>query len=219
MFAGCCKLCGAAANAAYAPLCRPCWSALPMMGPACCRCSVPLPRAGICGRCALSPPEFSRTIAAFRYQLPVDHLIQQFKYAGRVDLAMVLAAAIVQSVAHLQPRPDCIIPVPLHPARQRGRGFNQAALLGGIVARRLGISLALDACRRIRNTPPQAGLDANARRRNLRGAFAATGSQHWRHVALIDDVFTTGDTAAELTAVLKNGGVERVDVWVCARTV
>lgn len=124
MFAGCCELCGAAANAAYAPLCRPCWSALPMMGPACCRCSVPLPRAGICGRCALSPPEFSRTIAAFRYQLPVDHLIQQFKYAGRVDLAMVLAAAIVQSVAHLQPRPDCIIPVPLHPARQRGRGFN-----------------------------------------------------------------------------------------------
>ena len=217
MFAGCCELCGAPAHAAVVPLCTACWSALPYLGPACLRCAMPLPRTGVCGRCTRAPPRFDSAVAALRYQFPVDRLIQQFKYAGRVDLTNVLGMTLAYAVGDPHPRPDWVVPVPLHPARQRQRGFNQAAQLGRVVARKLGIRLALDVAHRIRNTQPQAGLDARARRRNLRAAFAVTMAMPCRHIALIDDVFTTGDTVTELAATLKHAGVQRVDVWVCAR--
>ena len=206
MFCGCCELCAA------------CCETLPKLGPACQLCAMPLPSGGICGRCIVSPPPFDRALAAFRYEFPVDRLIQQFKYAGRCDLVGVLGGALAVA-ARAAPLPQAILPVPLHPARQRQRGYNQAIQLARVVAGALGIELVLQLSQRIRNTAPQAGLDARSRRRNLRGAFAAKSANRWRHVALIDDVYTTGDTVMELANTLKRAGVGRVDVWVCARAI
>jgi ComF family protein len=115
------------------------------------------------------------------------------------------------------PRPELLLPVPLHPRRQRGRGFNQALELARPIARRLGVRLVADGCRRLRDTAAQSGLDAAARRRNVRGAFAVNTPVGGRRVALIDDVVTTGHTVTEMARVVAAAGAERVEVWCVAR--
>jgi ComF family protein len=119
-------------------------------------------------------------------------------------------------VADVEP-PEVLLPVPLHPARLRERGFNQALELARPLARRFDRPLLIDAVRRIRATPPQTGTDRGARRRNIRNAFALHRPLPWRHVAIVDDVMTTGSTVAELARLLRRNGVERVQVWVAAR--
>jgi len=116
------------------------------------------------------------------------------------------------------PRPDAIVPVPLHPSRLRRRGYDQALELAKPIARELGIPLLANALQRVRATAPQSELDAGARQRNLRRAFAVKdGAELPAHVALIDDVMTTGATLNAAAKVLRRAGVARVDAWVCAR--
>ena len=107
--------------------------------------------------------------------------------------------------------------MPLHPARLRERGFNQAVELARPLARRLGVPLAAALCRRLRDTPAQASLDRAARRRNVRGAFACDGDLSGRHVAVVDDVLTSGATIDALARALKKAGAARVSAWVAAR--
>ena len=113
--------------------------------------------------------------------------------------------------------PEYLIPVPLHRNRYRQRGFNQAIEIAQSLSRELAIPLNLNACVRLRDTPHQIDLSAKQRRKNMKHAFAARGLSTIRHVAIVDDVMTTGATASELAIALKNAGVDRVDVWVCAR--
>jgi len=147
----------------------------------------------------------------------VSHLIRELKFRGRLANARLLgdlmAGALAASAA---PPPDLIVPVPLHPARQRRRGFNQAVELARPVSVRLGIPLAPSLCRRVRNTAPQSQLDGSYRRRNVRRAFAIAAASPPR-VAIVDDVMTSASTVAALAAVLRRGGARRVEVWVCAR--
>ncbi|HET8700060.1 MAG TPA: hypothetical protein VFL97_00110 [Nitrococcus sp.] len=110
--------------------------------------------------------------------------------------------------------PDAVIPVPLHPRRLRQRGFNQALE----IARRLDIPLAAQMVRRTRPTAAQSRLGVRERRSNTRGAFAVTISRLPRHIAVLDDVLTTGATAMELSRVLCRAGAEQVEIWVVART-
>jgi ComF family protein len=119
--------------------------------------------------------------------------------------------------ASAQPRPDCLIPMPLHPSRIRERGFNHATEIARSVARKLDLPLDLANCQRIRDTPPQMGLKHDARRRNMRGAFSCSGAIAGKHVALIDDVMTTGTSLDELAATLKRAGAREVSCWVVAR--
>lgn len=114
-------------------------------------------------------------------------------------------------------RPDLILPVPLHKARYRQRGFNQAIEIARIVGRELQTPLDLTSCKRNRDTPHQTRLPAKKRRKNLKNAFSIIKPIHAQHIAILDDVMTTGSTAHELAYVLKKAGVGRVDVWVCAR--
>ena len=114
-------------------------------------------------------------------------------------------------------KPDLILPVPLHKSRYRQRGFNQAIEIGRTVAGKLQIPLDLTSCKRHRDTPHQSQLSAKKRRKNLKNAFSVIKPIHARHIAILDDVMTTGSTAHELAYVLKKAGVSRVDVWVCAR--
>jgi len=181
---------------------------------------LPLSYDGTCGRCQKSPPAYDRTLAAFEYRPPVDRMIQGLKFNGQLYYGRILGILMAESLmTRMDERPQCIIPVPLHPQRLRERGFNQAQELARPVAKALHIPVDVRSCQRLRATTAQTGLDAKARRQNLRGAFAVLEPKEWSHVALLDDVMTTGSTIQALASELKRAGVERVDVWLCARAV
>jgi ComF family protein len=178
-------------------------------------------RVATCGRCLRKPPPIDRVHAAFRYGFPVDRLLPRFKFhhdlaAGR-ELAEAMRAMLAGDLADAAARPGALIPVPLHPARLRERGYNQALEVARPLAKAFSIPLQHEALQRIRHIPPQSGLGALARRRNPRGAFAVSIESLPAHVALVDDVMTTGATLHECARVLKRAGVQRVDAWVAAR--
>lgn len=147
----------------------------------------------------------------------MDKLIHELKYRERLILVDYLADALARRVAL---RPDRLVALPLHPARLRERGFNQSLLLARRISRRLGIPLLPDLCERVRNTPPQSGLPWKERDKNMRGAFicASGDSIKGKHVAIVDDVMTTGASTGELARMLKQAGASEVSVWVIART-
>jgi ComF family protein len=218
-----CVLCGAE-GADRRDLCGGCHTELPHNKHCCVVCALPLPAEGhgqVCGRCTRKRPLFDQCLAAFHYSDPADELVLDLKFRQRLVCARLLGELLGDYLLihrAAAPLPRILIPVPLHPRRLRERGFNQAIELARPIAKRLGIPLAHSLCRRDRLTPLQTGLSALARRRNLRGAFSVSGSIQTPHVALIDDVVTTGSTANELARLLKRNGVERVELWAACRT-
>ena len=218
-----CLLCRApvaAGGEGSAPLCEGCLEGLPWNLNPCPRCAVPLPEEndGLCGPCLRRPPPWSRAFAPLRYTAPVDRLIQQFKFNGGLAEGRLLSRLFIEALDERgDPPPECILPVPLHPSRLRERGFNQSLELARPVAEALGVPLDFELCRRTRPTAVQSQLPAQARRANVRGAFALNGPLEARHVALVDDVLTTGHTAGELSRLLQRAGVETVEIWTLAR--
>ena len=163
-------------------------------------------------------------VTALRFEPPADELIRRLKYAGVIANARVLGELLAQAVRKRgEPMPRLLVPVPLHSGRLRERGFNQALAIARYAGRSLGVAHARHLVRRVHDTPSQTGLGRSARRENLRGAFALAGaSAHHRlvsaaHVALVDDVITTGSTLQELQGLLLASGVARVDLWSVAR--
>jgi len=173
--------------------------------------------AALCGQCLQRPPPFDRTVAAFAYGPPIDRLVTGLKFHGRMAYARLLGELLGERVAADGPLPERILVVPLHRARLRSRGFNQAMEIARPIARRLGLPLMARGLVRARATRAQTELQGDERRRNLRGAFAASPGLDVRDVALVDDVMTTGTTAAEAGRALKAAGVEHVRVWCVAR--
>jgi len=214
-----CRLCGAASHTPR-PLCRPCAAELPWLQRGCPQCAYPLVDAGPpgrCGRCQRQPPAFDVTEALFHYRPPVDYLVKRLKFSGELALGPLLGELLAARIGRrTEPLPQQLIPVPLHPVRQRERGFNQATELAHSLGRHLRIPLARHLCRRRRNTGAQSLLPLSARRLNLRDAFAVRG-QCAAHVAIVDDVMTTGHTVNELARVLRRAGAVRIEVWVIAR--
>lgn len=213
-----CVLCGGPGHGGR-DLCRACARDLPWLPAGCRCCARPLaPPAQVCGDCLRHPPPFQCTLAPLRYHTPVDRLVQRLKFHGRLHYARLLGELIADRVqiSAQGPMPEVLVPVPLHPARQRQRGFNQATELARPVARRFGIPVAWSGCQRQRATDSQSLLDRRARRTNLRDAFAVQRCPA-RYVAVIDDVVTTGSTVRALAQALRRSGVERVDVWCAAR--
>jgi ComF family protein len=155
-------------------------------------------------------------VAAFRYEFPVDALIQRLKYGSQTVIAGYLADVLADAVAG-EAGPDLILPMPLHPLRLRERGFNQAVLLARQLSQRLGIALDSTACRRVRDTRPQVDLPLGERRRNIRHAFACNADLGGRRVVLVDDVMTSGASLDELARVVVQAGAAEVSVWVVAR--
>lgn len=170
-----------------------------------------------CGACLRHPPRFDAALCPFHYAYPVDHMVRALKYHGGLAYARILGELLAARARVESPLPELLLPVPLADARFRERGYNQAIELGVQLERLLGIELRADVLERTRETSEQAGLARRERRRNIRGAFALLRPIRARHVALIDDVMTTGSTVNELAKVLKAGGVKRVDVWAIAR--
>jgi ComF family protein len=215
-----CRLCTAAVSSGYG-LCTACREELPWLGTHCARCACPLPATRHdlpCGRCQRRPPAFDATTALFHYRPPVDHLIRRLKFSHELGLSPLLAGLLAQRLAtRTAPLPGLLIPVPLHRTRLRERGFNQATELARCLGRTLGIAHDQRLCTRQRNTRPQSLLPATARRLNLRNAFAVTGALPAAHVAIIDDVMTSGHTGDELARTLKRCGAHYVELWVIAR--
>lgn len=217
-----CCLCGDPGSAG-ANLCDGCHGDLPWNTHACAICAMPLPSgatsASRCAHCLRRPPPFDAAFAALCYASPVDFLVTGLKYRARLDYARVLGELLADRLAAEPERiqPDRLIPVPLHSARLRERGFNQAVELTRPITRRLGLPLDYTSCRRARATQRQTDLTAGERRRNVRNAFAVIRPLSGARVAIIDDVVTTGHTISELARALKRGGAAHVQVWACAR--
>jgi ComF family protein len=211
-----CLLCGAGSSART--LCDGCRADLPWHSqPHCPQCAIPTPGGQLCGFCLRHPPAFDRTLAALAYAFPLDRMIPRLKYHGQLAIAPALGECLA-TVAEPAPRPDRLIPMPLHAARIRERGFNHASEIARDIAKRLRLPLDTASCQRIRDTPPQMGLKHDARRRNVRGAFACSDAVRDQHIALVDDVMTTGTSLDELAATLKRAGAREVTCWVVART-
>jgi ComF family protein len=173
--------------------------------------------APLCGRCLSNPPAFDATVAPFTHQGAVRHLITGLKFNAQYKNARLLGLLLAESLQANPQRPDCIMPVPLHKARYRERGFNQSIEIARTVSKTLQIPVDVNVCVRHRNTPHQTTLTAKQRRTNIKNAFTVTKPITAQHIAIVDDVMTTGATVHELAMVLKKAGVARVDVWVCAR--
>ncbi len=219
-----CLLCDEAADGALA-ICTSCEAELPWLGGHCQVCALPLPSHGlVCGACLKKPPSFSKVEVPWRYAFPIDSLITRFKHQARWPLGRLLGELLSQHLLHAfdegLPRPDLLLPVPLAGRRQRQRGFNQAAMLGQWLSPRLQVPLQAHWLQRIIDTPAQQQLDAATRKRNLRKAFAlaADSAVSGLHIALVDDVLTTGATAEALARLLNKAGASRVDVYCLART-
>lgn len=214
-----CLLCGQPGLSGL-DLCAGCHRDLPHNRPACRRCAAPLPEptAALCGQCLQVPPPFDRALALLRYSSPTPHWIQALKFNGRLEYARLLGELLAEVVGtELLIAPDVILPVPLHPARQRRRGFNQALELARPVARHLGLPIDTRHCRRQRATAAQAELGARERRRNVRNAFRIDEGLQAKRVAIVDDVVTTGHTVGELARALRRQGVQFIEVWSAAR--
>jgi ComF family protein len=230
-----CAACGAGLPIdARRRVCAPCRGAIEPLRPPLCRvCGTPLGAtddAERCRHCHAAPPAFDSARAITRYRSGADGsgtdgssavatLLRRHKYGLDQSLGRALAEYLDAAPALDADTYDVVIPVPLHRSRLRWRGFNQAALLGAALARRLNCSLDVASLARVRSTPPQTARDRAQRTRNVRDAFAVRRPSRvaGRRVLLVDDVMTTGATADECARVLRAAGAQRIDVLTLAR--
>ncbi|TXK62225.1 ComF family protein [Alkalisalibacterium limincola] len=210
-----CVVCGEPGDAPDA-LCAACFTRLPWNHTPCGVCALPLcDDSGPCRCTRRRHAVIDRVLAPLRYEFPVTSLVPRLKFHG--DLAAGRALTQLLDLAlRDEPRPDALVPVPLHSRRLASRGYDQALELARPLARALDIPLRTDLLRRTRDTRPQTELRARSRRRNLQDAFRAVGVVPG-HVALLDDVMTTGNTLNECAVALREAGADRVEAWVVAR--
>lgn len=211
-----CFLCGALGPDL---LCAECVQDLVYQDRICVRCGCALPfNAGLCGECQRAPPYFFRARAPLAYAYPADRLVMAVKFGRNLAVLRFLGQLMARAQLFSPPLPDVLVPVPLHPAALRVRGFNQAAELAKYVARALEVPLVLDACRCIKRKRQQSSLPDVERKRNVRGAFRVVRRQpEWKHIGIVDDVMTTGATANEVARMWLKAGAEQVSVGCCTR--
>ncbi len=187
----------------------------------CPQCRRPQQEALTCTRCR-QPQSLVGGYAAYDHSAPIKQAIWELKYKGRRSLVAPLAGLVAKRLAAgplwLRPdRLDLLVPVPLHPARERERGYNQAAVLAAALAPALGITYTTQLLHRQRATRPQVGLGMAARLTNVAAAFTASGDLRGKRVLLFDDVYTTGATLRDCARALYAAGVSRVYALTVAR--
>jgi ComF family protein len=217
------------------PLCGTCWRAIIRLDvPWCERCGAAsiarvddltallvAPRSiAACAACATHPPGYDYARSAALYEGPLREAIHALKFGRRRALASPLGDLTAQQCAVSLPDGiEALIPVPLARARERERGFNQAALLARRVGGTLGIPIRPRWLARVRSTPPQSDLSAAERRANVRDAFRASARVAGRHVLVVDDILTTGATLDACARALRAAGARRVGALTVARVV
>ena len=211
---GSCLLCEA--NSGDALLCPACSLDLPRLPEKTCpQCTLPTSYGERCGACLKTPPHFEATLAPFLYEFPVDRIIHALKYGHQLVVAEWAAAELAACCTGRDI--SLIMPLPLHPARLRERGFNQSAEVARRIGNRLNFQVDRSSLLRCRDTPPQAALPLKERRGNVRGAFECRRDLSGERILLVDDVLTTGATAGECARILHLHGAREVTVAVLAR--
>ena len=220
LWSGICLLCAARLKAGR-DICRACELSLPRLQWPCPRCGAHgavVEAQDVCGECQIRPPAYAATRAVFRYAAPVDKLIHNLKYHGRLELSRVLGGYLAEHLQTLNdPLPDVIVPVPLHSSRLRDRSYNQSLEIARFVAKIMRLPINWKDAQRTRATAPQTELPRDQRRKNVRGAFKTGEAFAKRRIAVIDDVMTSGHTANALAESLLRSGALEVRVWVVAR--
>jgi len=202
----------------------PCLRQFNVIQARCQRCALRMPQGvDVCGACLRQPPPYERVLAAVDYGHPWDRLIASFKFNAALDLAAVLAQRLADAwTTSGLARPTLLLPVPLSSQRLRERGYNQSWELARRLAQRLRCPADARLLLRIKDTPHQLTFPPDRRDANVRGAFAVEPKRlaelRGRHVTVVDDVMTTGATAAEIARTLRQAGAAEVNLWVLART-
>jgi ComF family protein len=215
-----CAFCGVPRRYQEPAICAGCENDLPWLSVQCPGCARPLaarPGDGVlCARCQDRPTPFEVAAAPLAYEFPVDAAIRLFKFHRKLHYAPAFGELLCRAAAELPADIDALLPVPLHWLRHGVRGFNQAAEICRPLQKESGLPVVRNVSR-IRQTPYQSGLGARERRRNLAGAFAVKGEITARHVLLIDDVITTGETCSQLARALLAHGALKTSVLALAR--
>lgn len=208
-------------------MCEICYSALPWIDNACFRCGAELASECEhvqCERCQEKPPAYDRLCALFHYHPPIRKMITNLKFSGQLAYGRILGEMFAKQMQEVWYKKDSlpqgIIPVPLSLKRLRKRGYNQAFELLRPIVKNCGIPFLNSVCERTRHTTPQSALNKEKRRRNLKNVFKVTHPNKLKnieHIAIMDDVVTTGSTVQALSLVLKEQGVSRIDVFCCCR--
>nr|WP_075988041.1 phosphoribosyltransferase family protein [Vibrio fluvialis] len=197
------SLCGACLDW-YAPTTR------------CARCGLPCETpTEQCGQCLTSPPPWHKLYCLGDYRFPLNQSVHQLKYQRQFWQARPLAGLLAPRIVSPAPLVTC---VPLHWRRHAWRGFNQSDVLARQLAQQLGSQYQPRLFSRRLATPPQQGLNKAQRRRNLNQAFVLNSAPNHRHIAIVDDVVTTGSTVRQLCNLLLDVGVESLDIYCICRT-
>ena len=210
-----CLLCTADDGGEFG-LCDACYKDLPWhTAPQCPQCGLSS-NGLVCGSCLNSPPDFDATHSLFTYDFPLDVMMQRYKYGSMLNLGHIFGKMLSNktNLANV----DLVIAMPMHPARLKERGFNQALEIAKIITQNNPEKLDYLSVQRQKLTPPQASLPLKERVRNIKGAFTASNHVNGKCIAIIDDVMTTGASLNELAKTLKQAGASHVECWVVART-
>lgn len=198
-------------------LCLACENQLPFLKNACRICATPIPENNpICGQCLNQKNPFDQTIAVFKYEPPVSQMITGLKFSAKLHYAPLFGKLLAEKISN---KPEIIIPIPLHKKRLKERGFNQSLEIAKQIGKQLHIPIDAKSCQRIIHTQPQAQVPAKDRKKNVKNAFEIIQKISANHIAVIDDVVTTGHTIYAFCQMLRKHGVQHIDVWCIARTI
>lgn len=205
-------------------ICLTCQQDLPWITHACQICSLPLlsQQLLVCTQCQKKQALYDKAYIPFRYEPPISQLIGQLKFHQRIINAKILSALLLTFLQTKRSRnnlPNRIIPIPLHKKRIRKRGFNQAILIAKWIANKFNVPLDRTSCQRVCKTKRQSSLIASERQQNIKNAFRVIQPIPVKHIAIIDDVMTTGHTINEFSKTLRQAGVKKIEIWCCARAV
>lgn len=221
---GRCWLCDLSLACPAWGLCSRCIAAIPALQPACPQCGLPA-AGGIdpCGRCIHKPPPWDRLVCVADFTPPLRGLIHDLKFNAQPGLAPALARLLLLKILYARYEQQLVLPhslvsVPLHHRRAFSRGYNQSALLAAPLARWLSLPYSRATLARHRASQPQHLLSAHRRQANLKDAFSVEIPLTGHHIAIVDDVVTTGSTVAEIARLLKKQGAATVQVWCLCRT-
>lgn len=222
---GLCWLCQMPLALPHWGLCSCCCRHVLRQPPVCCpQCGLPAALAGVpCGRCLKKAPHWQYMVLVADYVRPLSTLLHSFKFRRQTALTPALARLLLLRIRDSYrtrglPHPRCVFSVPLHKRRQWWRGYNHSALLAQWLAGKMDCVYQPAGIKRLRHTRIQHQLDAPSRRRNVKNAFQLTVAVSGLHVALVDDVVTTGSTVAEISRLLMRAGAASVQIWCLCRT-
>jgi ComF family protein len=210
-----CLVCGMPSSSSV--ICLACRHDLPRPDAACKRCAMPLTQHGTCGKCLTHPLQHDFSYSPFIYKAAIPDLISQFKYKHQFALTAFFAEQLILHRGD-ERLPHCLIPVPLHVKQLKRRGYNQSHELTKAISKLMGVPISHPIVRH-NWTESQTGLSATQRKRNVQHAFKLVDEHLPAHIAVIDDVLTSGETANAITLLLRKAGVKTIELWTIARTI